>query len=69
MKKVNNICMNIEEIKKQDRDYLIQSQKFFDLVDNIQDEDLKKNIIYQKLKCDKVLEELILKYINSQKNI
>lgn len=35
--------------------YLIQKQKFFDLTDNIKDENLKKNIVYQMLKLEKLL--------------
>ena len=38
-------------------DYLIQKQKFFDLVDNIEDEKLKKEIVYQVLKLEKLLKE------------
>ena len=66
MKKVNNMCMNFEEYKKNDKDFLTQTQKFFDLVDNIQNEKLKKSIIYQKLKCDRVLEDLLNKYLDSR---
>ena len=38
-----------------EKDYLKQKQKFFDLVDNIKDEKLKKNIVYQMLKLEKLL--------------
>ena len=64
MKKVNNKYMDFEDYKKNNKEYLIQTQKFFDFVDNIQDEKLKKNIVYQKLKCDEVLEKLLFKYLN-----
>lgn len=38
-----------------EKDYLKQKQKFFDLVDNIKDEKLKKSIVYQMLKLEKLL--------------
>ena len=41
------------DVKKQE--YLKQKQKFFDLSDNIKDERLKKNIVYQMLKLEKLL--------------
>lgn len=39
--------------KNKNVQYLFELQKFLDLVDNIQDENLKKLIISQMLKCDK----------------
>lgn len=65
MKSVNNICMNIQIIKEKDKEYLMQLQKFYDLVDNISDENLKKSIIYQRLKCEKILEQLIIKFLKN----
>ena len=69
VKKVNNICMNIEEYKKQNQEYLMQMQRFFDIADNIKDEKLKKNIIYQKIRCDEILENLIIRFFQEQKTI
>lgn len=47
--------MNIN--KKDNKEYLKQKQKFFDLADNIEDVKLKKNIVYQMLKLEKLLKE------------
>lgn len=38
--------------------YLFELQKFLDLADNIEDEDLRKLIISQMLCCDKCITEL-----------
>lgn len=38
-------------------EYLKQKQKFFDLADNIKDEKLRKNIVYQMLKLEKILKK------------
>ena len=39
--------------KNKNTQYLFELQKFLDLADNIQDENLRKLIISQMLKCDK----------------
>ncbi len=52
---MDNIIMDVE--KKEREQYLKQKQKFFDLVDNIEDENLKKNIVYQMLKLEKLLKK------------
>ena len=44
--------------KKKNKIYLKELQSFFDQADNIQDEMLKRNIIFQMLRCDSVLTEL-----------
>lgn len=41
--------------KNKNEQYLFEVQKFLDLADNIEDEKLKKLIIYQMLKCDKCI--------------
>lgn len=38
--------------------YLCEIQKFLDKVENIQDDALKQDIIYQMLRCDEVLTSL-----------
>ena len=44
--------------KEYDNDeYLKQKQKFFDLTDNIENEKLRKNIVYQMLKLEKLLKK------------
>lgn len=44
--------------KEKDKVYLKELQLFLDQADNIQDEMLKRNIIFQMLRCDSVLTEL-----------
>jgi hypothetical protein len=44
--------------KTNNKQYLFELQKFFDLADNIKDEKLRKNIISQMLKCDKYLTKI-----------
>lgn len=45
--------------KTNNKQYLFELQKFFDLADNIKDEKLRKNIISQMLKCDKYLTKIV----------
>ena len=54
---MNNIIMDLKKDKNNNKYYLKQKQKFFDLADNINDEKLKKSIIYQMLKLEKLLKE------------
>lgn len=54
-KETNNKIMDLNESKKNDKKYLKELQKFFDLTDNIQDEKLRKSIVYQMLKLEKIL--------------
>ena len=44
--------------KNKDSQYLFELQKFLDLVDNVDNIDLRKNIINQMLKCDKCVTNL-----------
>ncbi len=44
--------------KNKDKTYLFELQKFLDLTENIQDEELKKEIVAQMLKCDKKVTQL-----------
>lgn len=47
-----NFELNIYELKKKDKLYLKELQCFFDKVDNIKDEELKKQILYQMHRCE-----------------
>ena len=42
---------------KENQEYLKQLQKFFDLTDNIEDENLRKSIVYQMLKLEKLFKK------------
>lgn len=44
--------------KNKNSQYLFELEKVMDIVDNIEDEQLKKDIINQILKCDKCLTQL-----------
>lgn len=44
--------------KNQDEMYLFELQKFLDIVENVNDEELRKEIIAQMLKCDKRVTQL-----------
>ncbi len=52
---MDNIYMDFKNNKNDE--YMKQKQKFFDLVDNIEDEKLRKNIVYQMLKLEKLLQK------------
>ena len=52
---------NIEQFpvwKRESKEYLKELQIFLDKADNIENEDLKNDIILQMLKCDKVLTKI-----------
>ena len=56
MKIKNNISMEInEDWKKNNKKYLNEIQKFLDKAENIEDEELRRDIIIQMLKCDEEL--------------
>ena len=44
--------------KNEDEIYLFELQKFLDIVENVNDEELRKEIIAQMLKCDKRVTQL-----------
>ena len=48
----------IEKRKVKNKSYLKELQKFFDLADNIENEKLRKRIIYQMLKCDETITKI-----------
>lgn len=49
---------NDREWKEKNKGYLRQLQKFLDVADNIEREDLRKSVIAEMLKCDMILTEL-----------
>jgi len=48
----------LPEWKEKNKGYLRQLQKFLDVADNIEREDLRKSVIAEMLKCDMILTEL-----------
>ena len=55
--------------KNEDEIYLFELQKFFDIVENIEDEELQKEIIAQMLKCDKRITQLAENIFQNLKKI
>ncbi len=74
IKKTNNKDMKIkEDWKKENKIYLRELQKFLDKAENIENEELKNEIIIQMLKCDeqltKMAEEQFKSYYEQGKNV
>lgn len=55
---------NNREWKEKNKGYLRQLQKFLDVADNIEREDLRKSVIAEMLKCDMILTQLAERQIN-----
>lgn len=56
--KMNKKILEKSIWKNKDKKYLFELQKFLDLVDNIEDENLRKRITNQMLKCDRHITNL-----------
>lgn len=56
--KKENLDMKDSNWKNKDEQYLFELQKFLDISENIQDEELKKEVIAQMLKCDRIITKL-----------
>ena len=63
---MNKKILQENKWKNKNTKYLFELQKFLDLADNIEDENLRKLIISQMLKCDRCLtniaEEMLKKF-------
>lgn len=55
---------NGREWKQKNQEYLFELQKFFDVIDNIEEEEMRLDILYQMLKCDEVLTKVCEKKLN-----
>lgn len=53
--------------KNKNSQYLFELQKFLDLADNIEDENLRKSIISQMLKCDRCVTNIAEKMFKTIK--
>lgn len=62
---MNEIILEKSKWKNKNTQYLIELQKFLDLADNIEDEKLRKLIIYQMLKCDNCVTNIAEKIFNN----
>lgn len=47
--------VSAREWKTKNKKYLLEMEKFLDIVDSIKDENLREQIITQMLKCDEAL--------------
>ena len=57
--KSNNKDMNINRSwKNMNKSYLKELQSFLDKAENIENETLKKDVIFQMLKCDEILTKI-----------
>lgn len=66
-KKILNRNKQIEQFpewKIKNKEYKKELQAFLDKADNIENEDLKNDIICQMLKCDKVLTKMAMEKID-----
>lgn len=52
---IMDITITNGEWKNKNKTYLCELQSFLDKAENIENEDLKKDIILQMLRCDKIL--------------
>lgn len=52
--------------KKTNEKYLFELQKFLDLLDNINQEELKKKILYQFMQYDKTIEDIIAEMMKNK---
>ncbi len=59
-----NFKENIDELKKKDKLYLKELQIFFDKVDNIEDEELKSQVLYQMHRCEERLILMCMELLN-----
>ena len=58
MNKNEEVSTENNNWKNKDKKYLFELQKFLDLTENIKNEELRKEIVAQMLKCDKRITQL-----------
>lgn len=66
MKSENKGINNFPDWKMKNKEYLLELQRFLDKADNIENEELKHDIISQMLKCDKVLTRIAQEIIEEK---
>lgn len=55
---------NNEEWKTKNKRYVKELQKMFDIIDNVQDEELKNRILLQFVRCDELITELAKEHLS-----
>lgn len=53
-----------DEWKTKNQRYLKELQKMLDIVENVQDEELRNRILLQFIKCDDIITELAIEQMN-----
>ena len=56
------------EWKYNNKQYLLELEKFLDKVDNVENEQLKEDIIFQMHRCDNVLTKICENMVEMYKN-
>ena len=62
------IQVNFEREKYSDKEYLFELQNFLDRLDNIEDEDLKLELIYKLHKIDNIISKISVNIITKESN-
>lgn len=52
---------NYYDWRKDNKEYIDNIGKFLDIVDNLEDEKLKKKIIYQHFACENIIQKILKK--------
>lgn len=58
MREKNKNINSFSDWKMKNKEYLVELQRFLDKVDNVENEELKNDIIQQMLKCDRVITKI-----------
>ena len=58
IKKDGKEKIDFRKYKQKDNEFLAQLQKFLDITDNIPNEELRLEVVYQMLKCDEILTKI-----------
>lgn len=48
----------IEKFKRTNEEYIKQMERFLDIASNIKDKELQESIIFQMLRCEKILTDM-----------
>lgn len=62
------VQVKFEKEKYSDREYLFELQNFLDRLDNIEDEDLKLELIHKLHKIDNIISKISVNIITKESN-
>lgn len=60
------VQLNFEREKYSDKEYLFELQNFLDRLDNVEDEDLKLELIYKLHKIDNIISKISVNIITKE---